>query len=307
MELRHLRYFIVTAEELHFTRAARRIGIAQPPLTQQIRALEAELGVQLFERKPGQVRLTEAGAVFLEEARLVMDQVAKATLRCRSANAGMVGRIGVGFTESASFCGEVTWMLRRYQELYDKVEVGLIEQRSVQLVEMLVQGRLDVAFVRLPIGASSDVRFDLISSEPLVVALPQGHRLASRKLLRLKDLAEERFVLYPRPTGVGLSDKILLACEMAGFEPKIAQRAPQLSSTINLVASSLGIAVVPACMKTSRADNVSYVPLRSPGLTASLGIAYRSRSITPAVRNMLALVESAKKVARTAAHDRAAE
>ncbi len=294
MELRHLRYFVVTAEELHFTRAARRIGIAQPPLTQQIRALETELGVQLFERKPGNVRLTEAGAVFLVEARLVLDQVLKATLRCQLAAAGTIGRIGVGFTESASFCGEVTWMLRRYRELYDKVDIALVEHRSIQLIEMLQQERIDIAFVRLPIGASADVRFELISSEPLVVALPQGHRLASRRALQLKDLAAERFIVYPRPTGAGLSDKILMACEAAGFEPQVAQRAPQLSSTINLVASSLGIAVVPACMKTSRADTVSYVPLKAPALSASLGVAYRNRAITPAVRNMLALVEPAK-------------
>jgi DNA-binding transcriptional LysR family regulator len=301
MELRHLRYFVVTAEELHFTRAARRIGIAQPPLTTQIRALEEELGVQLFDRKPGQVRLTEAGTVFLEEARGVLDQVAKAALRCRMAGAGLVGRVGVGFTESASFCGEVTWMLRRFRELYGTVELALEEQRSTQLVQMLKQGRIDVAFVRLPLGASADIRFDLISSEPLVVALPSAHRFAQRRSLRLQDLRDEPFVLYPRPTGSGLSDKIVAACEAAGFMPRIAQRAPQLSSTINLVASSLGIAVVPACMKTSRADNVRYVPLRASGLSASLGIAYRAHGLTPAVRNLLALVGEAKKAVVAAA------
>lgn len=304
MELRHLRYFIVTAEELHFTRAARRIGIAQPPLTQQIQALEKELGVQLFERRPRQVRLTTAGTVFLEEARLVLEQVGRAAARCRLAGAGMTGRIGIGFTESASFCGEVMWMLRRYRELYGDVEMGLQEQQSMQLVEMLRQGRIDAAFVRLPIGPEADIRFEAISKEPLVVAVPRAHRFAGRRSLRLMDLRDEAFVFYPRATGAGLSHRIITACEEAGFTPRIVQQAPQLSSTINLVAGSIGIAVVPSCMSTSRADNVRYVPLRASGLEASLGVAYRVEAMTPAVRNLLALVGPAKEAA---ARERAAQ
>lgn len=300
MELRHLRYFVITAEELHFTRAARRIGIAQPPLTQQIRALERELGVPLFDRRPRQVQLTAAGEVFLQEARIALAQVARAVSRCQLAGAGMTGRIGVGFTESASFCGEVMWMLRRFRESYGQVEMALQEQPTMQLVDMLRQGRIDVAFVRLPIGPAADVRFEEIASEPLVVAVPKAHRLAHRRSLRLVDLRDEAFVFYPRATGAGLSHRILTACEQAGFMPTIVQQAPQLSSTINLVASSIGIAVVPACMSTSRSDNVRYVPLKERDLAASLGIAYRPQGLTPAVRNFLALVEPAKQAARAA-------
>jgi DNA-binding transcriptional LysR family regulator len=295
MDLRHLRYFVVTAEELHFTRAAARIGIAQPPLTFQIKALEAELGVRLFDRLPGNVRLTGPGEVFLEEARAILDRVAKAALRCQLSAQGVIGRIGVGFTESASFRGEVTAALHRYRDLYPQVEMTLEESRSVQLVQSLRQGRIDVAFVRLPIDMDDDIEFRLISTEPMVVALPQSHRLAGRKSLRLRDLEGELFILYPRATRFGLSDMIVSACEAIGFSPKIVQNAPQISSTINLVAGSLGITIVPSCMRSSRADEVRYVPLRDSGLTASLGIVHRSSGLTPAVQNLVELALGTKR------------
>jgi DNA-binding transcriptional LysR family regulator len=290
MELRHLRYFVVTAEELHFTRAAQRIGIAQPPLTFQIKSLERELGVQLFDRLPGHVRLTKAGEVFLEEARIILDRVAKATLRCQLTARGLVGSMGAGFTESASFTPEVTWMLNQYRALYPHVELTLEENKTAPLMQSLRQGRIDVAFVRLPIGRDEDVDFRMISTEPLVVAVPKSHRYAGRKTLRLVDLADELFVMYPRASRMGISDQIVTACEQVGFSPKVVQNAPQLSSTINLVAGSLGIAVVPACMKTSRADQVRYIALRESTLIASLGIAWRTKGVSPAVQNMLDLI-----------------
>jgi DNA-binding transcriptional LysR family regulator len=224
-----------------------------------------------------------------------MDRVAKAALRCQMTAQGLVGSIGVGFTESASFTREVTWMLNQYRALYPRIELTLEEHKTAPLMQLLRQGRIDVAFVRLPIGRDNDVDFQLISTEPMVVAVPKSHRFAGRKSLRLADLAEELFVLYPRASRLGLSDQIVTACEEAGFSPKIVQNAPQLSSTINLVAGSLGISVVPACMKSSRADQVRYIPLRASGLTASLGIAWRINAMNPAVQNMLALVSAAKR------------
>ena len=168
MELRHLRYFVVTAEELHFTRAAQRIGIAQPPLTFQIKALESELGVLLFDRLPGRVQLTKAGEVFLEESRIILDRVAKASLRAQLTAKGLVGSIGAGFTESASFTPEVTWMLNRYRALYPQIELTMQESKTAPLMQLLRQGRIDIAFVRLPIGRDDDVDFRMISTEPLV-------------------------------------------------------------------------------------------------------------------------------------------
>lgn len=290
MELRHLRYFVAVAEELHFTRAARRIGIAQPPLTFQIKALEKELGVQLFERQPGRVSLTAPGQVYLEEARAILEHVRKAAVRCQMSAQGVVGRISIGMTESASFRDEVTDALHRYRSLYPRVEMLLEESRTGPLMDGLRQGRIDVAFVRLPIGEDADIHFSLVSTEPLVVVVPRGHRLAARKQLRLEDLRDELFVLYPRSERTGVPEMIVAACEARGFSPKVVQDAPQLSSTINLVASSLGVSIVPACMSGSRADHVRYIALKGSGMVASLGIAHRASGLTPVIQNLLDLL-----------------
>jgi DNA-binding transcriptional LysR family regulator len=292
MELRHLRYFVAVAEELHFTRAARRIGIAQPPLTAQIKALESELGVQLFNRQPGRVSLTLPGQVYLEEARAILEHVKKAALRCQLSAQGMVGRISVGFTESASFRAEVTTALQRYRSLYPRVEMSLEESRTGTLMESLRQGRIDVAFVRLPIGEDSGITFSLLSTEPMMVVVPKDHPLDGRQSVRLEELSEELFVLYPRSTRSGLPEMVVSACEARGFSPKVVQHAPQVSSTINLVASGLGISVVPACMRGTRSDDVHYISLEESGLVASLGMAHRSTELSPALQNFVDLVLS---------------
>jgi DNA-binding transcriptional LysR family regulator len=289
MELRHLRYFVVTAEELHFTRAAQRIGIAQPPLTKQIKALEEELDVRLFDRLPGQVRLTEAGEVFLREAQDILDRVARAVVRSRATARGEIGSLRVGFTESASFHPAVTAALQHFRARYTEVQLSLEENRSTQLVEALKQERLDAAFVRLPIAMDETIRFELLSTEPMVVVVPKRHLLARRKSVSLRELEHEPFVLYPRSSRFGLSDAIVAACETEGFSPVVVQHAPQISSTINLVASSLGITIVPQCMRQSRTDAVRYVSLRDTSLKATLGIVYRARSTACAVENLAAL------------------
>jgi DNA-binding transcriptional LysR family regulator len=296
MDLRHLRYFVVVAEELHFTRAAQRIGIAQPPLTFQIKALEKELGVQLFDRQPGRVTLTLPGQVYLEEARAILEHVKRAALRCQLSAQGLVGRISVGFTESASFRGEVTTALHRYRSLYPRVEMSLEENRTGPLMESLRQGRIDVAFVRLPIGEDDDITFSLISTEPMVVVVPKGHRLDGRKTVRLEELREELFILYPRATGSGLPEMVVSACEARGFSPKVVQHAPQISSTINLVASALGISIVPSCMRGSRADEVRYLSLKGSSMVASLGMAHRASGLSPVVQNLVDLVSGGPAV-----------
>src|SRR5471030_60797 len=290
MELRHLRYFLVVAEELHFTRAAHRIGIAQPPLTQQIKALEKELGVRLFDRAPGKVTLTAAGEIFFSESRAILESVDKAITRTRLYAQGLAGQICVGFTESASFNPAVTGSLNRFREFYPDVELRLEENRSAQLIDALRQGRIDAAFVRLPIDAGEDIRFDLISNEPMVLAVNRNHRLASRTSLSLSSLKDEQFILYPRTTRLGLTESIILACQRCGFAPNVVQHAPQISSTINLVASSLGVTIVPQCMSTSRPDAVRYLALKGADLRASLGIAYRLEDSSSTLRNLVAII-----------------
>jgi DNA-binding transcriptional LysR family regulator len=290
MDLRHLKYFVVVAEELHFTRAAQRIGIAQPPLTFQIKALETELGVQLFNRQPGRVSLTEPGKVYLEEVRAILEHVKRAALRCQLSAKGTIGRLNVGFTESASYREEVTTALHRYRSLYPQVEISLEESRTGPLMDSLRQGRIDVAFVRPPIADNDEIRFQLMSTEPMVVVVPKGHRLDGLRTVRLEDLRDEFFVLYSRTTRSGLPEMVLAACEAKGFSPKVVQYAPQISSTINLVASGLGISIVPSCMRNSRERDVRYICVDNSSMVASLGLAHRINGLSPVVENLIDLV-----------------
>ncbi len=295
MELRHLRYFLAVAEELNITRAARRLNISQPPLTQQIKALEAELGVTLIDRSAYRIALTDAGRVFAGEAARILDAVRDAAGLVRSAARGARGRVRVGFTESASFNPLVTSALRGFRAAYPRVEISLEERPSTDLATELREGGIDVGFLRPPLRDERGLVFDLLEREPLVVAVPGEHKLARRRSVRLTDLAAETFILYPRAVRPGLADEVVDACEAAGFTPRVGQYAPQLSSTINLVAASLGISVVPASMRALQPRLVAYVPLHGETLHALLGVAYRGEERSVVVRQF---IEQARAVSQ---------
>jgi DNA-binding transcriptional LysR family regulator len=299
MELRHLRYFLAVAEELNFTRAAERLGISQPPLTQQVKALEAELGVTLLDRSAYRIELTDAGRIFAAEAARILGDARSAMQAARRAATGVTGRVRVGFTESASFNSLVTSTLRTFRSGLPAVEVSLEEHPSTDLIAALREGRIDAAFVRPPVPTRRGLTLDLLEKEPLLVAVPSGHALASRKEVDLGSLAAETFILYPRAVRPGLADTVVAACETAGFTPKVGQYAPQLSSTINLVAASLGISIVPDSMRCLQAHAVTYVPLRGEPLHALLGIAYRTDEGSAVVHNF---IEAARR-GRSAAAD----
>ena len=285
MELRHLRYFLAVAEELNFTRAAKRLNIAQPPLTQQIKALEAEMGVALFDRTGYRVELTDAGRSFVPQVARILADVRNAVLIAKRAAVGEVGHVRVGFTESASFNPLVTATFRSFRTAYPEVELSLEESPSTVLANALREGRIDAAFVRPPLRTGEGIALHLIDEEEMVVAVPTSHPLALRTELEITDLAEETFVLYPRTERPGLADTVIAACEKAGFAPKVKQFTPQLSSTINLVAAALGISIVPSSMRGLQPQAVTYKRLRDPKLTALLGIAHRSgESSAPVLR-----------------------
>ncbi|MDE2050516.1 MAG: LysR family transcriptional regulator [Gammaproteobacteria bacterium] len=287
MELRHLRYFLAVAEELNFTRAAERLGISQPPLTQQVKALEAELGVTLLDRSAYRIELTDAGRIFAAEAARILGDARSAVQAARRAATGATGRVRVGFTESASFNSLVTATLRSFRSDYPAVEVSLEEHPSTDLILALRLGRIDTAFVRPPLPAQRGLTLHLLEKEPLVVAVPSGHALAGRPQVDLAALAAETFILYPRAVRPGLADTVVAACEAAGFTPKVGQYAPQLSSTINLVAASLGISIVPESMRCLQALAVTYLPLSGEPLHALLGIAYRTDESSAVVHNFV--------------------
>ncbi len=293
MELRHLRYFLAVAEELNFTRAARRLNMAQPPLTQQIKALEAEMGVTLFDRSGYRVELTDAGRSFVPQVARILADVRNSVLIAKRAAAGEVGHVRIGFTQSASFNPLVTATFRNFRAAYPEVEMSLEEGPSTVLATALRDGRIDAAFVRPPLRTGEGIALHMVDEEEMLVAVATGHPLADREDLRIEDLAGETFVLYPRAERPGLADTVIDACEKAGFSPKVKQYTPQLSSTINLVAASLGVSIVPASMRGLQPEAVVYKTLRDQRLTASLGVAHRNGETSAPVLRFIETVRSA--------------
>jgi DNA-binding transcriptional LysR family regulator len=304
MELRHLRYFLAVAEEGHMTRAAERLGIQQPPLSQQIRALEDELRVQLFRRKPRGVELTQAGETLLAETRTILRQVEHAIAAARRTAGGEAGRIGVGFTSSASFHPFVPQVIRDYRSRYPLVDLRLEESGTGELVDALAAERLDAAFVRSPIGQVAGIAVYSLIDEPMVAALPSGHPLAARGRgapLALSSLASETFILYRRPLGPGLYDAIIATCQRAGYSPKIGQEAPRMLATLSLVAAGLGVSLVPQSMRRLRVHGVAYRPLDpAAGLVAPLNLAYRRSGNSAAALRFIELAR--RRLAETGSH-----
>jgi len=289
MELRHLRYFLAVAEELNFTRAAKRLNIAQPPLTRQIKALETELGIALIDRSAYHIELTRAGSVFAGDIARILGELRLAVASAKRAARGTVGQLRVGFTESASFNPLVTSAFRAFRAGHPDVEVSLEERQSLELCKSLREGRSDLAFVRPPLKSAEGLVLHALHDEDMLVALPGSHRLASAESVELRELENESFILYPRAVRPGLADAVVAACELAGFTPRVEQYAPQLSSTINLVAASLGISIVPQSMRGMQPNAVSYLPIRGRPLRASLALAHRAGEASAAVLEFVAI------------------
>lgn len=294
MELRHLRYFVAIAEEGHVTRAAERLGIQQPPLSQQLRALERELEVQLFHRKPRGVELTQAGVSFLAEARAILGRVEHAAASARRTARGEAGAIGVGFTSSASFHPFVPRAIRSFRDAHPLVSLSLEEGGTAELVEALQAERIDAAFVRSPIGQTSALAVHSLLKEEMVAAFPAGHQLGrkgSASRLPLTALEGDTFILYRRPLGPGLYDAIIAACRRAGFSPLIGQEAPRMLSTLSLVAAGLGVTLVPDSMRRLRVHGVVYRQLATNAdLGAPLNLACRRNETGAATRRFIAQV-----------------
>ncbi len=272
MDLRQIRYFVVVAEELHFTRAAARLGIGQPPLSQAIRRLEEELNVQLFDRGTRRVQLTEAGAAFLHSARALLSLTEEARLAMQQFGRGERGSIRLGLTSSASFHPFVTREIGRFRAKYPDVEVLLTERTTSGLIPRLRDGTIDAAFIR-PAGGDTDGLCEhFLLYEEMLIALPVAHRLAGRPRIALRALAREPFVMCPRSHGRSVYDAIIASCQNAGFSPRVIQEAPQASSTINLVAAGIGVAIVSEAMTQLQALGVAYRPIAGAAPRAGLSL-----------------------------------
>ena len=291
MELRHLRYFVAVAHEGHVTRAAEKLHIQQPPLSQQIHALEREIGAPLFERHPRGVRLTDAGRSFLADAEAILATVEHATVRARRTARGETGRIAVGFTTSAPFHPLVARAMREFRRQRPDVAFVLEESGSGELLAGLREERLDIAFIRSGLVDPEGIAVHALLQEDMVAALPARHRLVARPRLALKDLAEETMILYRRPDGRGLYDVIIAACSEAGFSPHVGQEAPRIVSTLNLVAAGLGVTLVPASLSRLPLEGVTYRPLRGrPALKVPLNLACRAAERSAATLAFIELV-----------------
>lgn len=295
MELRHLRYFVGVAEELHFGRAAQRLGISQPPLSQQIRALEDELQVSLFERSSRRVALTPAGRLFLSEARRTLAQADHAVAVARRAALGEIGELRLGFSTSAPFTAIVSQALFSFRQRHPGIRLLLNEMPRDAQIEALVAGELDVGFIRgvgLPV-LSADIRALPLIAEPLLVAMRAGHPLAElNRPLSIADLAGEPFVLFGRERGGGFNEHVALLCRRAGFEPHIAQQASGLATMLGLVAAGFGVTMVSASLGALHADNVVYRTLAEPDAISRMWLLQRDRPTIACQAFVTAVIDS---------------
>ncbi|NEX62586.1 LysR family transcriptional regulator [Noviherbaspirillum galbum] len=295
MELRHLRYFMAVAQEGNVTRAAEKLGIGQPPLSQQILALEREMGVQLFRRTGHGVTLTEAGEALLVDARRLLDDAQNAVLHAQRAGRGEAGQLSLGFTASSAFNPVVPAMIRAFRNAYPGVGLTLMEGNTPQLLAQLDEGRLDLAFLRPGTHSFAGVTLYQIADEQMKIVLPIKHPLAKRKRLPLSALAGESFVLIPRRTSPTLHDEIMSACRQAGFEPALGQQAPQLSSVVSLVSAEFGISIVPASVSQIQAEGVVYVDIAGASVRTRLALASREYDTSVKTENFLKMATLAKR------------
>ncbi len=283
MELRHLRYCVAVADEESFSRAAGRLRIAQPALSRQIKAIEQEIGVALFQRLPRGAAVTEPGRVFIEDARAVLAAVESAVQKARRAHRGEVGLLRIGFTGSASFNPFVTRAIRDFRRLNPHVEIELVEEATASLLARFGANRLDVAFLRPAPGEVDHLWSMRVLDEPLVIAMPSEHPQAQRKRIDLKALAREDFILYPRENGRALFDLIISACRNVGFSPKVLQIAPQLTSIVNLVATGIGLSIVPESIAQVSTPGVVYRPFRGAARAELTLVRTKAQELRPAL------------------------
>lgn len=302
MELRHLRYFIMVAEERHFTRAAARLNMQQPPLSQQIRALEQELGFELFKRHPKGVDLTAGGLVFLDEARVILARVEQGSLKASRAAHGIEGTLVIGFTSSAAAHPLIPRIIRAYREHYPGVELSIKEGSAREVTEDTTEKRIDIGILRVPVSAPQSLTFHRLLNEEMLLALPVGHSLLKgpEPKISMIDLKDERFILVRRPGAPGMYANLIKACQNAGFEPKIAFEVERMLTNVSLVAAGEGISVVPASMRHVHRESVVYCRMHDarPRLLAPITLVRRTFNPSAPLQNFIGLAREQAGVYR---------
>ena len=294
MELRHLRYFIAVAEELNFTRAAERLHIGQPPLSHAIQVLEADVGAQLFERTKRWVRLTEAGRLFLIDARCILALSEQAADTARRAGRGEAGELRIGFTFSTPLTPLFATVINRYRLQYPAVSLRLHEMATLPQLGALEQRTLDLGFVRPPDAAlPATVVLSALREDRLVAVLPASSPLARKKEVAIEALKEMPFVMYPPGAGTGIYPQIFRLCREAGFVPRVGQVAGEASTIIGLVAAGCGVSILPSSFDRIRMDGVAYRPVAGAAAMTTLLLARRSDERSPLVDAFVALATDA--------------
>jgi DNA-binding transcriptional LysR family regulator len=294
LEIRHLRYFVAVAEELHFGRAALRLHIAQPPLSQQIRRLEEMLGHALFLRTSREVRLTAVGEELLERARHTLKKIDADVAAAQRIGRGEAGALTVGFIGSGMLTA-LPKMLGRYRRQYPAVDLQLREFHTAALVDALLNGTVDVGFMR-DAGEIEGLHVEVLLAEPYVAALPRKHPLARQKTVAVRSLQHEPFVLFARSYGGVAWRKTIDLCEAHGFTPHVVQEAPQWLTIMSLVGAGLGVTIAPACVtRLSVPDTVCH-KLRAQSQSTHLELAYRKNEARPIA---MAFSDLARRVFRS--------
>jgi len=289
MDMRHLRYFVAVAEELHFGRAAARLFIVQSALSKQIATLEKELGVDLFVRTKRHVEMTPAGAALLEDARQILAQAEGAKLRARLASLGEVGVLDIGFVVPMLY-DLLPRMLKAFRAVYPNVNLSLHELHTREVVNGVLSRDLHIGFTRLPVGTGGErLSVHPLVEEPVLVAMPEGHNLATRAQVAMADLAEQDLILITRSEEPELYDSYVGACAAAGFSPRVAHKVDRTNVAVGLVACGLGMCFVPSSAQLVAHPGVAYRPLVSPSQRITFAAIWHVDAVAPVLQNFLSL------------------
>lgn len=287
-ELRHLRYFIALVEERNFERAAARLGIAQPGLSQQIRNLETLVGLSLLDRRKRAVQLTPSGQILFDEARKIVAQTDAALAQLRRVGRGQTGKISIGYVASVAYAGVLTESLSSFRNAFPDIELQLVEMEMRMQLTRIAEGELDFGYIRPPVSVPAGVTTMTVLREPLVVALPENHPLASVGQVDLAALSAENFITPRQPADVGWHSNTLEACRVAGFAPAISATGRDFTTIASMVAVGLGAAIGPQSLSCLQLPGVRYLRLLQNRVTSDLAVAYRKTESSAAVRAFIA-------------------
>ena len=294
METRHIKYFIAVAEELHFGNAAKRLHISQPPLSQQIKKFEEELGVTLFKRTKRSVTLTSAGKDFLQDARRIMGGIEQAKAKLQGVAAGTGGHLKLGYIAPA-LDTPLTTIIKEFKIAYPGVQLVLMEMTTLSQLEVLHKGDIDLGVVRLFKHNTERLCCKKFHQESYALILPTNHHLAVKKSIDISELAEEEFIFFPRNAQPRLFDKWMMVFEQCGFTPQIVQEASTKAATMALVAAGIGISIVPESLVHRASNQVVFKTLLGDFPTLEMHMVYGENSIHPARDNFLQIAEEYSK------------